>query len=72
MAQQSSYPHIQAVTKQFQVIILDFLAAKKFWTDVEFLRLVHKQSLYLESNAIQTSYEYHTFRDNVLYMHTQH
>jgi len=35
MVNQSSYRHIQAVINNLKRIILDYLAAKKFWTDAE-------------------------------------
>jgi len=58
MVQQSSYRHIQAVMNNLHLIILDYLAAKKSWA-LDWRRcfwLVQKQSLYLECNALQTSY----------------
>jgi len=57
MVIQLSNRHIQAVVNNVKLIILDYLATKKSgilgW---RFLWLILKQLLFLDGNALQTSY----------------
>jgi len=66
MVQKSSNRHIQAVVNNLKFIILGYLTARNlgFWTDIDFLRLVHKQSL-------RHVNEYNTLGGNTLHTHTQ-
>jgi len=58
MVHQTSNRHIQAVMNNLKFIILHYFAAKvwDFGLTQRFLWLVLKQLLYLEGNALQTSY----------------
>jgi len=58
MVRQTSNRRIQAVMNNLKFIILGYLAAKMsdFGLTQRFLWLALKQSLYLEVNALQTSY----------------
>jgi len=55
MVDQNSNRHNQVVMNSLKFIILDNLAAKKSGI-LDWRRVVHKQSVYLEGNALQTSY----------------
>jgi len=57
MVHQTSNRSMQAIMNNLKFIILDYFAAKKSGMcglTQRFLRLIHKQSLYLESNVLHS------------------
>ena len=72
MVHQTSNCHIQEVMNNLKFIILDYLAVKIWDSGLtqRFLWLVLKQLLYLEVNALQTSYQVqYILRDNASHAH---